>query len=95
MVVVAARRGATAYLPCAITSGHPFEPPLLVLWYRDSSVTPAYRYGCVILKSNSVIFLSLYRQVHGPAPLVQVNGSNYIFSSFSFHHFCGSIYLIT
>ncbi|XP_045117118.1 hemicentin-1-like [Portunus trituberculatus] len=44
MVVVAARRGATAYLPCAITSGHPFEPPLLVLWYRDSSVTPAYSY---------------------------------------------------
>ncbi|XP_063882224.1 hemicentin-1-like isoform X2 [Scylla paramamosain] len=44
LVAVAARRGATARLPCAITSGHPFEPPLLVLWYRDASVTPAYSY---------------------------------------------------
>ncbi|MPC37030.1 hypothetical protein E2C01_030503 [Portunus trituberculatus] len=44
LVAVTAVRGSTAKLPCRISSDNPSEPVLLVLWYKNASVTPVYRY---------------------------------------------------
>lgn len=44
LVAVTAVRGSTARLPCRITSRNPHDPVLLVLWYRNASVTPTYRF---------------------------------------------------
>ncbi|XP_042229476.1 uncharacterized protein LOC121871323 [Homarus americanus] len=44
LVAVTAVRGSTAKLPCMINSTNPEEPVLLVLWYKNASVTPVYSY---------------------------------------------------
>ncbi|XP_045111203.1 uncharacterized protein LOC123504606 isoform X2 [Portunus trituberculatus] len=44
LVAVTAVRGSTAKLPCRISSDNPSEPVLLVLWYKNASVTPVYSY---------------------------------------------------
>ncbi|KAK8733022.1 hypothetical protein OTU49_006713, partial [Cherax quadricarinatus] len=44
LVAVTAVRGSTAKLPCSINSPHLEEPVLLVLWYKNASVTPVYSY---------------------------------------------------
>ncbi|XP_071516629.1 uncharacterized protein [Panulirus ornatus] len=44
LVAVTAERGSTAKLPCNINSPKPEEPVLLVLWYKNASVTPVYSY---------------------------------------------------
>ncbi|XP_069972659.1 opioid-binding protein/cell adhesion molecule-like [Penaeus vannamei] len=44
LVAVTAERGSTARLPCKINSQNPEDPVLLVLWYKNASVTPVYSY---------------------------------------------------
>ncbi|XP_069939967.1 uncharacterized protein [Cherax quadricarinatus] len=44
LVAVTAVRGSTARLPCDVTSPTQDDPVLLVLWYRNASVTPVYSY---------------------------------------------------
>ncbi|MPC56711.1 hypothetical protein E2C01_050676 [Portunus trituberculatus] len=45
LVAVTAVRGATAKLPCDVSSINPDDPVLLVLWYKNASLTPVYRYA--------------------------------------------------
>ncbi|KAF2366112.1 Immunoglobulin-like domain [Trinorchestia longiramus] len=44
LVAVSAVRGATARLPCDVTAPNADDPVLLVLWYKNASVTPVYSY---------------------------------------------------
>ena len=44
LVAVTAVRGAIAKLPCEVSSVNPDDPVLLVLWYKNASLTPVYRY---------------------------------------------------
>lgn len=51
LVAVTAVRGSTAKLPCSINSLNPEEQVLLVLWYKNASVTPVYRYSLLLIKN--------------------------------------------
>ncbi|XP_045116568.1 hemicentin-2-like [Portunus trituberculatus] len=44
LVAVTAVRGATAKLPCDVSSINPDDPVLLVLWYKNASLTPVYSF---------------------------------------------------
>ncbi|XP_066978031.1 uncharacterized protein [Macrobrachium rosenbergii] len=44
LVAVTETRGSTAKLPCNINSSNKEDPVLLVLWYKNASVTPVYSY---------------------------------------------------
>ncbi|KAG0719418.1 Neuronal growth regulator 1 [Chionoecetes opilio] len=44
LVAVTAVRGATAKLPCRISSDNPTEAVLLVLWLQECLLTPVYHY---------------------------------------------------
>ncbi|XP_045111128.1 uncharacterized protein LOC123504575 [Portunus trituberculatus] len=53
LVAVTAVRGSMAKLPCRISSDNPSEPVLLVLWYKNASVTPVYSYDSRALERRS------------------------------------------
>ncbi|KAK8400179.1 hypothetical protein O3P69_003104 [Scylla paramamosain] len=83
LVAVTAVRGSTARLPCHITSPNPEEPVLLVLWYKNASVTPVYSDDTLIEFSPTPQHSSHYLPSPLPVPPLPIAGTTH---PLSHHH---------